>query len=239
MTLALAPPPVTDSPLARLDPRWKLAGLAIAVVATAAVRSPWPAAAALVAALILTAFARLPPAWLVLRLGGLMIALLPFAVVMPLVDGVDGLRLAALLVLKGSAVVLLVLVGLGTAPLPVNLHAARALHLPGTFIHILLLSYRYLFVLGDELERLRRAVRVRGFRPRMDRHSYRTVGHVIGTLVVRGTERAEGVAHAMRCRGFDGRFRSLATFRTAAADVAFLGGTTAFAVAVLAWDLLC
>ena len=176
MTLALDPPPVTDSPLARLDPRWKLAGLAIAVVATAAVRSTGPAAAALAAALMLTAFARLPPAWLARRIGGLMIALAPFAVVMPLVDGVNGARLAALLALKGTAVVLFVLVGLGSAPLPVNLHAARALHLPGTFIHLLLLSYRYLFVLGDELDRLRRAVRVRGFRPGMDRHSYRTVG---------------------------------------------------------------
>jgi cobalt/nickel transport system permease protein len=71
----------------------------------------------------------------------------------------------------------------------------------------------------------------------MDRHTYRTVGHVIGTLVVRGTERAEGVAHAMRCRGFDGRFRSLATFRTTMADVAFFGVSFATTIGVIVWDV--
>jgi cobalt/nickel transport system permease protein len=58
---------------------------------------------------------------------------------------------------------------------------------------------------------------------RPSRHCYRTLGHVAGTLLVRGHERAERVGQAMRCRGFDGHFRTLTTFRTTAADVtAFL-----------------
>src|SRR5204863_7888250 len=77
----------------------------------------------------------------------------------------------------------------------------------------------YVFVLMDELVRLRVAVRVRGYRARVNRHSYLTVGHVAGTLLVRGFERSERVGQAMRCRGFDGRFRSLTAFRTTAADV--------------------
>jgi cobalt/nickel transport system permease protein len=71
----------------------------------------------------------------------------------------------------------------------------------------------------------------------MDRHTYRTVGHVVGTLLVRGAERADGVAHAMRCRGFDGRYRSLTAFRTRAADVAFFVGAVAAAVGLVAWDV--
>jgi cobalt/nickel transport system permease protein len=233
MTLALEMPPTADSPIARLDPRWKLAGLAIVAAAAAAVRSPGPAAAAFVAAVLLAAISRLPRPWLVRRLGALAIALLPFAIVMPLVEGTAGLQLVGLFALKAFAVVLFALVALGTAPMPVNLHAARALGVPSTLILVLSLSYRYLYLLADELDRLRRAVRVRGFRPRMDRHSYRTVGHVIGTLVVRGTERAEGVAHAMRCRGFDGRFRSLASFRTARHDIAFFAVMAAIAVGLI------
>ncbi|HEY1376749.1 MAG TPA: energy-coupling factor transporter transmembrane component T, partial [Gemmataceae bacterium] len=221
MTLRFDPPPVAESAITRLDPRWKLAALALAAAAAATVQSPGPAVAALAGALLLAAIARLPGRWFFRRLGALAVALVPFAVVMPLVQGWEGARLAGLLAAKAGAVVTLALVALGTAPVPVTLHAAQALRLPGTLVHVLLLSYRYLFVLADELDRLRRALRVRGFRPRLDRHTYRTVGHVVGTLVVRGAERAEGVAHAMRCRGFDGRFRSLAHFRTAAADVAF------------------
>ncbi len=238
MTLAFDAPPVADSPLARLDPRWKLAGLALAAAAAATVQSPAPAVVALAAALLLAAAARLPARWVAGRLGAVAVALAPFAVIMPLVQGWAGARLAALLVAKAGAVVTLALVALGTAPVPVTLHAAQALRLPGTLVHVLLLSYRYLFVLADELDRLRRALRVRGFRPRADRHTYRTVGHVVGTLVVRGAERAEGVGHAMRCRGFDGRFRSLARFRTAAADVAFFAIVVVAAGGLVAWDVV-
>jgi cobalt/nickel transport system permease protein len=156
---------------------------------------------------------------------------------MPIVQGWDGARLAGLLAAKAAAVVTFALVGLASAPLPVNLHAAQALRLPPTLVHVLMLSYRYVFVLADELDRLRRAIRVRGFRTRPDRHTYRTAGHVVGTLIVRGAERAEGVAHAMRCRGFDGRFRSLAKFGTNVADVAFFAVVVLFAAGVVIWDL--
>src|SRR4029077_17601964 len=104
-----------------------------------------------------------------------------------------------------------------------TLKAAHALHVPGLLVQLLVLTYRYLFVLSSELARLRVALRVRGYRNRATRHSYRTVGHVAGTLLVRGYERAERVGQAMRCRGFDGRFRTLTTFHTRAADLlAFL-----------------
>src|SRR5437868_4244073 len=83
----------------------------------------------------------------------------------------------------------------------------------------LVLTYRYTFLLAEELGRLRIALRVRGYRNRANLHSYRTIGHVAGTLLVRSHERAERVGQAMRCRGFDGRFRSLTAFRTRWPDV--------------------
>jgi cobalt/nickel transport system permease protein len=238
MTLAFDPPPAGDSALHRLDPRWKLAALALAVLAAAAVQSLGPALAALAGAALLAAVARLPARWLARRLGALALALAPLVVLLPLVQGGAGVRLALLLAAKGVAVVLLALVLLGTAPLPTTLHAAQALRLPGTLVQIVLLSYRYLFVLADELDRLRRALRLRGFRARVDRHTYRTVGHVVGTLLVRGAERAEGVAHAMRCRGFDGRFRSLTDFRTRPADVVFLTAVVTVAIGLVVWDVI-
>ena len=60
------------------------------------------------------------------------------------------------------------------------------------------MSYRYVFVLADEFVRLRTALRVRGFRNRADSHSYRTVGRVTGTLLVRGAaRRARRAGHAL------------------------------------------
>jgi cobalt/nickel transport system permease protein len=235
MTLAFDHLPHPDSLLSRLDPRWKLAAFALATFLVALLNTLSSAAIALAGALGLVALARLPRPWLVYRLGGLSLLLLLFVAVLPLIlrdDGPSilvgpvqiswhGIRVAALLSLKALALATLVLVELTTSPLGATLKAANALHVPGLLVQVAMLSYCYIFVLGAELSRLRIALRVRGFRNRASKHSYRTIGHVAGTLLVRGHERAERVGQAMRCRGFDGRFRSLTEFRTTAADCLF------------------
>jgi cobalt/nickel transport system permease protein len=232
MTLAFTAPPRTDSPLSRMDPRWKLAALAVAVLAAATLRSLPTSLLALAAALVLAALGRVPPRWFLARLGAAALFLAFFALPLPFLlrdpgaDGAEflhfsrhgaavGLTLAA----KGLTLVTLALVLLATAPLDATLKAAHSLRVPGLLVHLGLLTFRYAFLLADELGRLRVALRVRGYRNRATRHCYRTVGHVTGTLLVRGHERAERVGHAMRCRGFDGRFRALTDFRTRPADV--------------------
>jgi cobalt/nickel transport system permease protein len=237
MTLAFDPPPAGDSPIHRLDPRWKLAALGPAVLAVSFVHSLTIASAALGAAAVLAFVARLPALWVGRRLGAIVLALGPIVVLLPIVQGIEGVRVALLLLAKGMAVVLLVLVLLGTGPLPTTVQAAQSLGLHGTLVQIALLSYRYLFVLADEFDRLRRALRLRGFRAGTNRHTYRTVGHVVGTLLVRSAERAEGVAHAMRCRGFDGRFRSLCDFRTRLRDVVFFVFAIMAATGLVVWDV--
>src|SRR5213083_1144360 len=101
----------------------------------------------------------------------------------------------------------------------------------------MLLTYRHVFLLMDEFARLRTALRVRGFRNRANRHSYRTIGQVSGTLLVRGYERAERVGQAMRCRGFDGRFRALNEFQSSSPDVCFFLALVAAVSGLLVWDL--
>ena len=233
MTLNLSPPPCTQSPLSRLDPRWKLAFLFLAGLAVVFVQTMTAALAAFAFALVLAVLGRLPARWSCERLAAALVFVGLFALPLPLLLWAEeppwhlgpltvsphGTRVALLLLLKTATLVLLALVGLSTAPLDANLKAARALRVPGLLVHLVLLTYRYLFVLGDELARLRIALRVRGFRNRAGWHAWRTAGAAAGTLLVRGCERAERVSQAMRCRGFDGQFRSLAVFRTTAADV--------------------
>ena len=232
MTLAFTPPPLTDSPVSRLDPRWKLAALAVAVLATAILRTLPASALALLLALLLAGLSRLPPRWYLARLGAAVLFLAFFALPLPFLlrePGMEGSSLlhfswhgaavGLMLTAKGLTLVTLMLVLLATAPLDATLKAAHSLRVPGLLVHLGLLTFRYAFLLADELGRLRVALRVRGYRNRATRHCYRTVGHVTGTLLVRGHERAERVGHAMRCRGFDGRFRALTDFRTRPADV--------------------
>jgi cobalt/nickel transport system permease protein len=233
MTLIFTPLPRTTSPLSRLDPRWKLAALTLAAAAAAVVHKPAAAAAALIGAALLALLGRLPWRWWALRVAPAVLFVAVFALplvflrqgntpvwqVGPAVLSAPGAETALVLVCKAAALVTLVLVLLATAPLDATLKAAHALHAPGLLVQLTLLSYRYLFLLADELSRLRITLRVRGYRNRANLHSYRTIGAVTGALLVRGWERAERVGQAMRCRGFDGRFRSLSDFRTTAADV--------------------
>jgi cobalt/nickel transport system permease protein len=250
MTFAFTPPPRTASPLSRLDPRWKLAALILAGLVAATVHTPRGAAAALVGALVLAFLGRLPWRWCAMRLAPVLLFVAVFAAPLiffpgntalvwkfgPTMVSVPGAETALILLCKAAAIVLLALVVLATAPLDATLKAAHALHVPGLLVQLTLLSYRYLFVLAKEFGRMRIALRVRGYRNRMNLHSYRTIGVVTGALLVRGWERGERVGHAMRCRGFDGRFRSLSAFRTAGADVLMFFVVTVGAVGVCVLD---
>jgi cobalt/nickel transport system permease protein len=146
--------------------------------------------------------------------------------------------LVRLLVLAANlaSMIALVLLMLATTSLPSTFKAARALWAPRLLVFLLLLTYRHVFLLADEFGRLRTALRVRGFRNRADLHSYRTIGQVAGTLLVRSHERSERVGQAMRCRGFDGEFRTLDDFRTAWPDVLAFTLIVGYAVGLAAWD---
>jgi cobalt/nickel transport system permease protein len=219
MQVRFTPPPVTDSPLARLDARWRLVALLAAIVAAAWGESIAVAGLALVGAVVLAWLARVPWPWYLARLLVVGILLAVFVVPVPLLAQSDGFRLAAVILLRSLALFSLACVLLVSAPLETTVKAAQALYVPRLLIHLMLMGYRYLFVLGEELARLRIALRVRGFRNRASMHAWRTVGAASGTLLVRGHDRADRVAHAMRCRGFDGRFRALSAFHTTARDV--------------------
>ena len=252
MTLGFDLPTCQPSFVQRLDPRWKLAGLLLAALAAMNLHTCAPALAALAGALLLVALARLPLGWYVRRLAVSLFMFALFLAWLPLVlhDGdatleigfvtlsLTGLVRLIVITAKIASMISLMLVLLATTPLPSVFKAARALWLPRLLVLLLLLTYRYVFLLMDEFARLRIALRVRGFRNRADLHSYRTIGQVAGTLLVRSHERSERVGQAMRCRGFDGEFRALDDFRTAWPDPLAFTLIVGYAVGLLAWDRL-
>jgi cobalt/nickel transport system permease protein len=239
-----------DSPLHRLDARWRLVGIVTACAALVFLKSVVAAAIGLLGALAALAAARLPLAWIGQRLGGLALFLMLFVVVLPLTmpgDAFDlglfrlslpGLHLAGLICLKALSISALVLLLFATAPVGVTLRAAHRLWVPDLLVQLLMLTYLHAYLLADELGKVRIALRLRRFRNRMNRHAYRTLGNVAGTLLVRSYERAERVGQAMKARGFSGRFRTLHRFHTSPADVFGAGLIAAVGVAPLLAELL-
>jgi cobalt/nickel transport system permease protein len=243
---------IPSSPVSHWDARWKLTAILVAAFGIAALDHLLPASAALLLGLLLLAGARLPFRWVRARLALFAFAALPFPLVLPFTldpagpgwklgpahFSEHGLVAGLAVFCRCLAIGSLTLVLLGTAPLHHTLAAANRLCFPGPLVLLTGLAYRYAFLLGDELRRIRIALRTRGFRMRTSRHGYQTLGHVTGAVLVRGADRADRVAAAMRCRGFDGRFHTTMAFRTTFADALACAGLIAAIAALIAWDQL-
>jgi len=143
----------------------------------------------------------------------------------------EGFLLGTAIALKGNAIVLTLIVLLGTMDVVTLGHALSHLRVPGKLTHLLLFTVRYLDVLHREYLRLRAAMKTRGFRPRMDRHTYRSFGYLVGMLLIRSLDRSERITAAMKCRGFRGRFYLLDHFHFSWCDLPF--GLVSLAVLLL------
>jgi cobalt/nickel transport system permease protein len=235
MSLTVRDSSTPDSPLSRWDARWKLAAVAVAAAAVAVLRTAWPSAVALLLAVGLAVLGRvrwgvLGSRWLVLLFAvGPVLAVLPFT-------AENGWLTAVGVGLRAFAVGTLAVVLVHTAPLSRTFAAAHRLHVPGVLVQIAQLAHRYSLLFFAEARRVRVAMRTRGFKSGTNAHTYRTLGAAAGTLLVRGGDRAERVADAMRCRGFDGTYHAVTPFRTTVWDViGFAGVVVAFGGLVL-WE---
>lgn len=83
-------------------------------------------------------------------------------------------------------------------------YALRRLHVPRTFVTVLMLVYRYIIVLLKEIERMTDAYALRA--PGQKGLHYKVWGTMIGQLLLRSMDRAQIVYDSMRLRGYHGEF---------------------------------
>lgn len=230
-----------------LDPRLRLVVcLAFAVVTVGLTQMVALAAALGVSAAVLV-LSRLPVGPTLRRMAMMdgfilfMLVMLPFTVpgepaftVFGIGASWQGIWRAVEIALTANAVVLMVLSLVGTLE-PVTLgHALHALRCPERLVHLLMFTIRYIDVLREEYLRLRISMKMRGFRPRTNWHTYRSFGYLVGMMMVRAMERSERILTAMKCRGFTGRLVLLERFRLTAVDFVFAGGMV-LVLAALVW----
>ncbi len=127
----------------------------------------------------------------------------------PVVITRPGVTLCAQISVKTVSLMVAFMALLATMTVDTLGHAMNRLRLPDKMVYMLLITYRYLFVIEQEYQRLVRAMKIRNFHPKTNLHSYRTYAYLVGMLFVRASERARRVHGAMICRGFNGRFVSL------------------------------
>ncbi len=127
----------------------------------------------------------------------------------PLVIGVavlslfqpGGGRVFAVLVAKTSLCLFTMILLANTTPFADILRVLKALRVPPLLVTTLALMYRYLFVLVDEAQRMKRARMSRTFERRRSR-SWSTMATVVSQLFLRAGDRAQRIYDAMCARGW-------------------------------------
>ncbi len=140
----------------------------------------------------------------------------------PITLSTEGIRLATLISLKTNCIVLSLITLLGTSRIASLGHALEGLHLSRRLCFLLLFSYRYIFVIHQEYQKLNRAAGMRCFVPATTLHTYRTYGYLFGMTLVRSWNRATRVHQAMLLRGFNGRLIPLEQQAVGRNDIIFL-----------------
>ncbi len=214
-----------DSVIHRLDPRFRLIAIIVYSFVVAVVYRFPALGLALAASLVMIRLARLAPKRIFSRLllvngfVAMFWVILPFTAqgeilyqLGPLVIHKPGIILAAQITLKSNTILIALIALMSTMSFATLGHAMNQLKFPEKLVHLLLLTYRYIFVIEQEYKKIMRGIKTRGFSPDTSLHCYKTYAYVIGMLFVRASARAERVYQAMRCRGFTGRFYSLTEF---------------------------
>ncbi len=210
-----------NGPLHRLEPRVKIAVVGAVLLGVNLFRVPpaWLGGAAAALLVIAIALSRLPFFYIFRRAA----VVLPFALIIGVflpfttegravghlsalgyaaVVTDAGLRLYATVVLKAYLSLAYVVLLLSTTPFRSLLGALAWYRVPAFLLSLLSFTYRFIFLLVEEIERLERAWAARYFGRRRPAQ-LATLGPAVAALFVRSYERAERVWAAMLSRGYD------------------------------------
>ena len=108
------------------------------------------------------------------------------------------------ILLKTVLTVTAVLILIATTPMPVISKQLTRIGIPSLFVFLLIMTYRYISVLIEEVFTM-----VTAYTIRAPYHKYIKItdmGSFIGHLLLRSIDRAERVFAAMKCRGFSETF---------------------------------
>jgi len=140
----------------------------------------------------------------------------------PLAGTKEGVLYASQITVKCNAILLAMIALLSTTTIFTLGHAMGQLYLPDKLTQLFLFTYRYIHVIFQEYNRLINAMRIRGFIPGTNLHTYRSYAYLVGMLLVRSYDRAERIHKAMLCRGFHGRYYTLTQFSIKIGDIIYL-----------------
>lgn len=211
-----------QSPLHEWDARLKLVFLTGLIFAIVFISSLPLALLGLTLSLIMVYISKIPFSFVAKHLRWVLFFVSFFFIIMPLsVPGtevarfyfikvsLEGINYASMVAIKAISAVLLIFPMIGTMKFSTTIKTLKRLKLPNKFVQLIMFTYRYIFLFIDEAKRMSAAINSRGFKKGTNLHTLRTIGKLVGMLLVKSYERTERIYQAMLSRGFNGNFGSL------------------------------
>ncbi|MBT9161868.1 MAG: Energy-coupling factor transporter transmembrane protein EcfT [Dehalococcoidia bacterium] len=234
------------SPIHRWDPRAKLVAILGLIFSVVLITDLKMAMVGLAVAILLVLVSRIPFRFVLGHLAGVSFFILPLSVIILfsyhqgdeiarfafLTVTSGGLEHASLIAVRAFAAVILIFPMISTVRFDVTMKALERLRVPVRLVRMIMFTYRYIFVLIEEVQRMLRALTSRGFTGGMNIRTLITTGKLIGMLFVRTLERAERVYRAMLSRGYEGNLQTLVEFKMRKTDLLKAAVLIAIAVAL-------
>jgi len=200
------------------DPRIKLASTVFFICVVALLRDLSALFIALVFVIVLIEVSGVP----LKHIAGNFAMTVPFiffaALMMLITSGTEN---ALGMGLRISVSVISLILMISTTPFFGTLKALRWYRVPEIICNLLLFTYRFIFLLIDELSRMRLARKSRGFtggKSLLDRSAFKTISYTIGMVFVRSNFRATKIYDALLSRGYTGEIRTIDELRFKARD---------------------
>ncbi len=232
-----------ESPFHSFDPRAKFVSVLVLMFSIVLLNDIRILAAGLLLAVALVLVSRIPLLFVMGRLKWVALFVLAVVIVLPFsVSGTalfsvgsltftkEGLLQALVISVKAFSVVLLIFPMLATMKFVSFIKALEKLHVPNRLVQMITLTYRYIFVLLNEIQRTLRSIESRGYGKRTSILGLKNLGTAIGMLLVRSYERGGRIFDAMVSRGYNGTMETLREFEINSKDWAKAVSIVAVAV---------
>jgi len=145
-----------------------------------------------------------------------------------------GLLILQNILIKSWLSVLSLTILTSTAKFSSLLKALEILKTPRVLILIASFFYRYMFLLVDQIMKIKNARDSRSFK-KNPLYQLKIFGYMIGELFIRTYNRAERIYLAMLSRGFNGTIYTLESFKIKGFDLYFLGGLVTILFLIRLW----